>query len=534
MSSLTLEQQAYDMSLIARIDALRTQGRPLSAVAARVRHAPCRRRDLLPLRHEQVRGASTPRSPCSATNIACRCCRRRSRPTWARPSSSRAPVLLVLGVFARLGAAALLVMTLTIQFLVYPENWPEHLMWASILAYVLSRGPGALSIDRFVALQSVRPRVTQETRHGPAAHRHRRRGLWRAERRPRRSPAPHADVTVIDRRNYHLFQPLLYQVATAGLSPAQIASPIRAILRKAANVRVHAGQGHRRSTSSAAPSRSRTARIAYDYLVLATGARHCLFRPRRMGGRGARPQEDRRRHRHPPPHPDRLRECRGGTTAHEARRRLLTFVVIGGGADRRGDGRRHRRAGARGACAMTSATSIPREARIVLVEAGPRLLPAFPPMLSNAARESLEQAGRRGPPRHAGHAMRRRRRDDRRAIGWSRRRSSGAPASWPPSAAHVARRRQGSRRPGHGRARSHRCPAIPRSSASATPPTRSTPTASRCLASRRWPSSRVPTSRAVLRAHARRQAGARAVPLSRLGAPWRRSAGAPPSPTSAG
>jgi len=62
-----------------------------------------------------------------------------------------APVLLVLGVFARLGAAALLAMTLTIQFLVYPENWPEHLMWASILAYVLTRGPGALSIDRIVA-----------------------------------------------------------------------------------------------------------------------------------------------------------------------------------------------------------------------------------------------------------------------------------------------------------------------------------------------------------------------------------------------
>ena len=63
-----------------------------------------------------------------------------------------APVLLVLGLFARLGAAALLAMTLTIQFLVYPANWPEHLMWASILAYVLSRGPGALSIDRLIAL----------------------------------------------------------------------------------------------------------------------------------------------------------------------------------------------------------------------------------------------------------------------------------------------------------------------------------------------------------------------------------------------
>lgn len=62
-----------------------------------------------------------------------------------------APVLLVLGLFARLGAAALLTMTLVIQFLVYPANWPEHLMWASILAYVLTRGPGALSIDRAIA-----------------------------------------------------------------------------------------------------------------------------------------------------------------------------------------------------------------------------------------------------------------------------------------------------------------------------------------------------------------------------------------------
>lgn len=62
-----------------------------------------------------------------------------------------APVLLVLGLLARLGAAALLAMTLVIQFLAYPGNWPEHLMWASILAYVLTRGPGTLSIDRIIA-----------------------------------------------------------------------------------------------------------------------------------------------------------------------------------------------------------------------------------------------------------------------------------------------------------------------------------------------------------------------------------------------
>src|SRR5260370_30759821 len=85
-----------------------------------------------------------------------------------------------------------------------------------------------------------------------------------------------ADVTVIDRRNYHLFQPLLYQVATAGLSPAQIASPIRAILRKAGNVRVLLG----RVTGVDKERRTVTLEdrmLAYDYLVLATGARHAYF-----------------------------------------------------------------------------------------------------------------------------------------------------------------------------------------------------------------------------------------------------------------
>src|ERR1700742_3827836 len=64
-------------------------------------------------------------------------------------------------------------------------------------------------------------------------------GGLEAARKLARSPV---DVTVIDRRNYHLFQPLLYQVATAGLSPAQIASPIRSILRRAANERVRLGR----------------------------------------------------------------------------------------------------------------------------------------------------------------------------------------------------------------------------------------------------------------------------------------------------
>ena len=92
-----------------------------------------------------------------------------------------------------------------------------------------------------------------------------------------------ADVMVVDRRNYHLFQPLLYlfqpllyQVATAGLSPAQIASPIRAVLRQAANVSVTLGK-----VSGIDKDRRVVAiedrEIAYDRLILATGARHSYF-----------------------------------------------------------------------------------------------------------------------------------------------------------------------------------------------------------------------------------------------------------------
>src|SRR5258708_29317237 len=84
------------------------------------------------------------------------------------------------------------------------------------------------------------------------------------------------DVTVIDQHNYHLFQPLLYQVATAGLSPADIASPIRAILARAQNINVMLGKvsgvdtGRREVLAEGR-------RIPYDHLILATGAQHAYF-----------------------------------------------------------------------------------------------------------------------------------------------------------------------------------------------------------------------------------------------------------------
>lgn len=197
-----------------------------------------------------------------------------------------------------------------------------------------------------------------------------------------------ADVTVIDRRNYHLFQPLLYQVATAGLSPAQIASPIRAILRRAANVRVVMGK------VSGVDVVQRTVQvddreIPYDQLVLATGARHSYFGHDEWErvALGLKKIDDataiRRRILTAFEHAE-------SAETPEARRRFLTFVVIGGGPTG------VEMAGSIAELAHVALrhdfrTIDPREARILLVEASPRVLAAFPPVLSTAARGALER-----------------------------------------------------------------------------------------------------------------------------------------------
>ncbi|MGQ3297164.1 NAD(P)/FAD-dependent oxidoreductase [Reyranella sp.] len=197
-----------------------------------------------------------------------------------------------------------------------------------------------------------------------------------------------ADVTVIDRRNYHLFQPLLYQVATAGLSPAQIASPIRAILRRAANVRVVMGK------VSGVDVVQRTVQvddreIPYDQLVLATGARHSYFGHDEWErvAPGLKKIDDataiRRRILTAFEHAE-------SAETPEARRRFLTFVVIGGGPTG------VEMAGSIAELAHVALrhdfrTIDPREARILLVEASPRVLAAFPPVLSTAARGALER-----------------------------------------------------------------------------------------------------------------------------------------------
>jgi putative oxidoreductase len=150
MTSTTFDPLRHDNSLIARLDMLRTAAErfPLSLIELGMRLAV---------------GATFFRSGLNkleSFDTAITLFRDEYRLPLLPPELAAymgttvelgAPVLLVLGLFARLGAAALLTMTLVIQFLVYPANWPEHLMWASILAYVLSRGAGKLSIDRLIA-----------------------------------------------------------------------------------------------------------------------------------------------------------------------------------------------------------------------------------------------------------------------------------------------------------------------------------------------------------------------------------------------
>jgi NADH:ubiquinone reductase (H+-translocating) len=198
------------------------------------------------------------------------------------------------------------------------------------------------------------------------------------------------DITVIDRHNYHLFQPLLYQVATSALSPADIAVPIRGILARQKNARVLLAEVTGLDLSGREVV-TEDRRIPFDYLLLATGAKHAYFgHPEwSTSAPGLKTIDDaldiRRRVL--------LAFERAEAESDPAERsRLLTFVVVGGGATG------VEMAGAIAELAKHSLAgdfrSIdPTMARVVLLEAGPRLLPAFTESLSDAARRSLASLG---------------------------------------------------------------------------------------------------------------------------------------------
>jgi NADH:ubiquinone reductase (H+-translocating) len=198
------------------------------------------------------------------------------------------------------------------------------------------------------------------------------------------------DVTVIDKRNYHLFQPLLYQVATADLSPADVAWPIRGIFAHVPNVRVVLGKVEGIDLKSREVISDRI-RLPYDYLILATGSYHSYFGHDEwaMHAPGLKRIIDATEIRKRILLAFELAEV---GMSEEERRRQLTFVIIGGGPTG------VEMAGAIAELARYTLASDfrninPRSARIILVEAGDRLLRAFPDRLSEYAKRRLEKLG---------------------------------------------------------------------------------------------------------------------------------------------
>jgi NADH dehydrogenase len=197
-------------------------------------------------------------------------------------------------------------------------------------------------------------------------------------------------VTVIDRTNYHLFQPLLYQVATAALSPADIAAPVRAILSKCKNVEVILAEVQSVDVE-AKKVKMVDLEIDYDYLIVATGARHSYFGHNEWEklAPGLKSLEDavelRRRIL--------LAFEYAEKTPDEAERRAaMNFVIIGGGPTG---------VEMAGAIAEISRHTLardfrhinPSEARVILIEGEPRLLAPYPPDLSERARQQLADLG---------------------------------------------------------------------------------------------------------------------------------------------
>jgi NADH dehydrogenase len=212
-------------------------------------------------------------------------------------------------------------------------------------------------------------------------------GLY-AARALRRAPVR---ITLVDRHNYHLFQPLLYQVATAALNPSDIAAPIRSILRDQSNVSVLLGEAASIDVSRKVVALKDGAELSYDFLMVATGATHSYFghpewEPNAPGLKSI---------------DDALEIRRRVLVAFESAERaedeaernaLLTFVIVGAGPT-----------GAELAGALSEIARQtmlrdfrrinPSSARIILVEGKERVLPTYPPGLSKKAQRQLEHLG---------------------------------------------------------------------------------------------------------------------------------------------
>lgn len=310
------------------------------------------------------------------------------------PTAAAAPIALALaaGLLTRAAALALLVLLLGTAMMAPAQTLGLHALALLLLGMILA-GAGRWSLDallgalwrgRFLGRESGSdalerlPRVVvvgagfgglacvKALRHAPVA------------------------ITLVDRHNYHLFQPLLYQVATSALAPGDIAVPIRSLLRDQANARVLLGEVSGVDTERR-EVRLDDRRLAYDYLVLATGASHSYFGRDEWApfAPGLKQIEDATQVR------SRLLlafERAEATDDPDERRALLTFLIVGAGPT-----------GVELAGAIAELARFgmeqefrhldPASARVLLVQSGPRILPVLPERLSEQAETALRRLG---------------------------------------------------------------------------------------------------------------------------------------------
>ncbi len=301
-------------------------------------------------------------------------------------------VLLGAGLAARVAAIALMLLTFGLAMTSVWDSVDAY--WLALFALLALYGPGQLSIDAVIdrALRRLFPQLDGKPVFSLEGLPHvvivgAGFGGLTCAAALRSTPV---QVTLIDRQNYHLFQPLLYQVATASLSPGDVATPVRGMCREQFNARVLLGN----VTGVDVPRQEvliGSKRVPYDYLVIATGAQHNYF------GRdeweryapGLKRIDDaievRRRL---------LTAFEQAESTDDAQRRasLLTFIIVGAGPTG---------VELAGAIAELAKHGMekdfrnfdPASARVILIQAGSRVLPTFSERLSAVARTSLERLG---------------------------------------------------------------------------------------------------------------------------------------------
>lgn len=271
----------------------------------------------------------------------------------------------------------------------------EFVYWTMLLTILFFAGPGKLSLDHLIRryVGALFPQMDGQSKLNVEGLPHvvivgaGFGGITAAS--ALRTTA--CRITLIDKHNYHLFQPLLYQVATASLSPSDIATPIRNFFRDQQNIRVMLGEVSGVDKGTQRVMMRDGASLRYDYLVLATGARHSYFGKDEWAdfAPGMKRIEDAIGVR-----AKLLKafEAAENTDDPVARDALLSFVIVGGGPTG------VELAGALAELAHKGMEDEfrridPKKAKIFLVEAGPRLLAAFPEALSAYTKTALEKLG---------------------------------------------------------------------------------------------------------------------------------------------